>query len=450
MRRAAITVVGVLLLALLPALGDPAIAAPLLSNPTPIVEYRGSGITSGGMTDSAGLMNATLYNSPSVSNGVVTFNGSNQYAVTNSNLSGSFSSLGAGLERNVSIFAYIYPMGNGTIIDEISSTTQSGGWHDTQIELANGTMKFRVWDCGSGISSSIPITLNTWNQVGFTYNYSTTTLTAYVNGSQAGQITNCSRQTPWNDGASNLYYGFGTSSTTNLGSGANGNFKLGQFDLYATPLTAAQVTAAYNATTSNFNPLATPSAPTVSAIGATSASITDTAVANASSYLVSRFASDGITLLETKTATPSTITSGISFTGLTPSTTYLMKVTAIGDGVNYGNSALSAGTTFTTANGATSLTLALSGGGTTATYRQSIALVATVSNPGYVTFYFKGRRIPGCIKILSAAGSATCNWKPSFHGQIYVTAQLSPTGVGYNSSTSTSALLTINTRSNAR
>ena len=449
MRRLAITFASVLLLTLLPSQFDVSEAAPILTNPTPLVEYRGSGISSSGMTDSTGLMNASFYNSPSVSNGVVTFNGSNQYAITNSNLSGSFSSLGAGLERNVSIFVYIYPMADGTIVDELSSTTQSGGWHDTQIELAGGTLKFRVWSC-SGVSSSIPITLNTWNYVGFTYNYSTTTLTAYVNGTQAGQNTSCSRQTPWNDGSSSLFYGLGTSSTTNLGSGANGNFKLAQFDLFSTPLTSSQVTSAYNATTSNFNPLATPSAPTVTAIGATTATVADTAVANASSYLISRFANDGTTLLETKTATSAAIATGTTFTGLSPSSTYVMKVTAIGDGVNYGNSALGAGTTFTTANGATSLTLALSGGGTTATYRQSILLIASVSNPGYVTFYFKGRRIPGCIKILSTAGAATCNWKPSVHGQIYITAQLNPTGAGYNPSSSTSPLLTINARANTR
>lgn len=425
----------------------PAQAAPLLSNPTPIVEYNTSTITSGGMSDAAGLTNATFGNSPTVSGGVVTFNGANsQYAVTSTNLVSTFSALGSSHERDVSAFVYIFPTGqNGVILDELGTTVINDSWHDTQIEMVSGTLKFRVWSC-SAISSSIAVTQNTWNHVGFTYDQTSQTMTAYVNGQQAGQLTGCARQVPWRDSSVGLYYGFGSTSGTNLGSGAYGNFKLGQFDLYASTLTSAQVSAANNAVRSAFNPLSTPAAPTILSKTADSVTITDTAVANSSSYIAYLYASNGSTLIESKTVATGSIATGTTFSGLTPNTTYVAKVQAIGDQTTYGNSSISAGTSFTTLTGTTTLTLALDSGLTSATYRQLAKIKATPSVAGLVTFYFKGKRIAGCTRVLTSGGVAYCNWLPSFHGQFTITASFLPTNNNYLSSVATSPLLTISAR----
>ena len=427
-----------------------AFAAPLLSNPTPIVEYNASTISAGGMTDAAGLTNATFANSPTVSGGVVTFLGSSsQYAVTSTDLSPTFHARGVSSEKTVSAFVYIYPTGDGVIFDELGTTTINNSWHDTQIELTGGVLKFRVWNC-SQITSNVSISLNTWNYVGFTYDQPTQIMTAYVNGSQAGQLTGCARSTSWVENSVGLYYGFGSTSGTNMGSGAYGNFKLGQFDLYAAALTSSQVTSAYNSVRSNFNPLATPAAPVISGKSADTVTIIDTAVANASSYLYYLYASDGTTFIDSRTITTGAIGTGTTFTGLTPSTTYVVKMMAVGDLATYGNSPWSNGTTFTTNAGTTSLSLALNSGLTTATYRAVTRIKATVSVAGKVTFYFRGKKIPGCIKILSAAGFAYCDWRPSSHGLFAVTATFTPTSANYLPSSATSPILNLSARSNNR
>jgi hypothetical protein len=431
--------------------GQPAMAAPLLSNPTPIVEYNSSTITSGGMSDAAGLSNATFGNSPSVSGGVVTFNGSNsQYAVTNTNLVPTFSALGTSHERDVSAFMYIYPTGqNGVILDELGTTAINNNWHDTQIEMVSGTLYFRVWNC-SAITSTISVSQNAWSHVGFTYDYTSQTMTAYVNGVQAGQNTGCSRGVPWRDSNVGMYYGFASTSGTNLGSGAYGNFKLGQFDLYSSALTAAQVTAAKNAVSSGFNPLATPAAPTILSRAADAVTISDTAVANSSSYIAYLYASNGTTFVDSKTVATAAISTGTTFTGLTPNTTYVAKVQAIGDHATYGNSSISPGTSFTTLTGSTTLVLALDSGLTTATYRQISRIKATPSVPGLVTFFYRGKRIAGCTRVPTTGGFAYCNWSPSAHGQIIISASFVPTNNNYLSSNATSPILTISTRSGNR
>jgi Concanavalin A-like lectin/glucanases superfamily len=450
MKRLATLWAGAFFLQILTSINSVAHAAPLLSNPTPIVEYNSSTITSGGMSDAAGLTNATFGNSPSVAGGVVTFNGVNQYAVTSTSLAPTFSALGTSYERSLSAFVYIYPTGqNGVILDELGTTAINDNWHDTQIEMVSGTLYFRVWDC-SFITSNRAVAQNSWSHVGFTYDYLSRTMTAYVNGLQAGQITNCSRQVPWRESNVGLYYGFASTSGTNAGSGAYGNFKLGQFDLYTSALTGSQVSAANNSVRSNFNPLSTPAAPTILSRTADTVSISDTAVANASSYIAYLYASNGTTFVDSRTVTTAAISTGTTFTGLTPNTTYVAKVQAIGDQATYGNSSISSGTSFTTLTGSTTLSLALDSGLTTVTYRQIARIKATPSVPGMVTFFYRGKRIAGCVRILSSGGFAYCNWLPSGHGQFTVTASFAPTNNNYLSSVATSPLLTISTRSGNR
>ena len=74
----------------------------------------------------------------------------------------------------------------------------------------------------------------------------------------------------------------------------------------------------------------------------------------------------------------------------------------------------------------------LSGNATTATYRSANLIQVNLSSFAIVTFYAGGKKIPGCNKI-SATGTtpnliAACSWKPSMHGSVTLTAQLSATG----------------------
>jgi len=202
-------------------------------------DYDVSSYTSGtSLLDIKGAVNTTLVNSPtytSTSGKYLTFNGVNQYGMT-----GDLSSKVP--TTSTSLMVWIYPTGNGVIVTELGQGTPSSGWHDSQIEITGGnTLKIGIWNSNS-VTLSTPITLNTWNLVGFTYDG--TTLTGYKNGSSFGSVATA-RQSPVLNG-NGLYYGIGLTDTTNLGSGAYGAFRLGDFQVFSRGITADEVNRMYN------------------------------------------------------------------------------------------------------------------------------------------------------------------------------------------------------------
>lgn len=202
-----------------------------------VADYDIASYTSGNtLVDIKGSVNATLYNTPvytSTAGKYLTFNGTNQYAITN-NLASKVTS------SSTTLLAWIYPTGNGVIIDELGSASTSSGWHDSQIEITGGnTLRMAVWNMSGNISTSI--TLNAWHLIGFTYDG--TTLTGYKDGvSFSSTVT--SRQTPQQNG-NGLYYGIGLADATNLGSGAYGAFRLADFQVYSAAMSADEIDQAY-------------------------------------------------------------------------------------------------------------------------------------------------------------------------------------------------------------
>jgi hypothetical protein len=82
----------------------------------------------------------------------------------------------------------------------------------------------------------------------------------------------------------------------------------------------------------------------------------------------------------------------------------------------------------------------LAGAATTATFRSSVAISATVTVASKVTFRANGKVIPGC-KNRTASGSgssftATCPWKPSVRGPVTVLATADPVTDGISNVTS--------------
>jgi hypothetical protein len=82
----------------------------------------------------------------------------------------------------------------------------------------------------------------------------------------------------------------------------------------------------------------------------------------------------------------------------------------------------------------------LTGAATTATFRSSVAISATVTVASKVTFRANGKVIPGC-KNRTASGSgssftATCPWKPSVRGPVTVLATADPVTDGISNVTS--------------
>jgi len=201
-------------------------------------DYDVASYTSGtSLVDIKNGVNATLTNSPtytSTSGKYLTFNGTNQYGITN-NLASKVPGV------TTSLMVWIYPTGNGVIVTELGSGSPSSGWHDSQIEITGGnTLRVGVW--GQSGNLSTPITLNAWHLVGFTYDG--TTLTGYKDGASFSSAT-VSRQAPIQNG-NGLYYGIGLTDSTNLGSGAYGAFRLGDFQVFDRGITADEVNRMYN------------------------------------------------------------------------------------------------------------------------------------------------------------------------------------------------------------
>lgn len=211
--------------------------------------YSGSGTT---ITDLMGNSNATIYNNPTYSSGL---NGnlnlvgsSSQYVYINSNIGSFFQN------TSTSIFLWIYPTGNGVILDERGMAHPGRNWFDSQIEMVSGTLKFSMWSYAFGtslISSSIATPLNKWYYIGMVYDQTAKTLTAYINGQVAGTYSNFIRSAPYNNGYG-LYYGIGYADATNQGDGTSGDFKFGALHVYRKALTVAEISLNYNSTKDNY------------------------------------------------------------------------------------------------------------------------------------------------------------------------------------------------------
>ena len=96
-----------------------------------------------------------------------------------------------------------------------------------------------------------------------------------------------------------------------------------------------------------------------------------------------------------------------------------------------------------------SVTISFSGG-TSATYRTVGTITATGTLAGAVTFYERGKAIPGCVRVpMNGSNVATCTWKPSIHGSTTITATAKPSNT-YVPNGSTSLNIGVIARSGKR
>lgn len=98
--------------------------------------------------------------------------------------------------------------------------------------------------------------------------------------------------------------------------------------------------------------------------------------------------------------------------------------------------------------------VALAGSVTSATFRATIQINASVNVASKVTFKAANIVIPGCkSKLASGSGSTftvSCSWKPSRRGSVVITASAVPTGAGISSATATPVSVVVGNRSGAR
>jgi hypothetical protein len=198
--------------------------------------------------------NGTIMNSPlSGDTGCgtfVDFNGTTQYIYSNTDLSSFFTGVSPNKSEVTSIFMWIYPKGNGVIVSEVGASNSLAGWHTSIIEMVSGTLKFGLWNgtTNSVVTSSIPTPFNNWYYVGMTYDGSS--LTAYVNGVSAGNIT-FNRIAPYNSGTG-LFYLLAHEDGTNMGNGGFGNYRVGSFEIYTTSLNSTQINNNYTESSINY------------------------------------------------------------------------------------------------------------------------------------------------------------------------------------------------------
>jgi hypothetical protein len=198
------------------------------------------------VTDLVSNSDATLYSGPTYSiNGYINFDGIDDYLSTNTSLSSKLSPTNT--SNIISHFTWIYPTDNGVIVSELGQTTSNILWHDSQIEIVGGNLKFGLWTLPAGLTSSnssIPTPFYNWYYVGLTYDGNI--MRGYVNGQLAG-TKNLIRATP-----SSLHYAIGASDSTSLGDGTPAKMKLGAFHVYNTALSQQQILNNYDFTKSNY------------------------------------------------------------------------------------------------------------------------------------------------------------------------------------------------------
>ena len=203
------------------------------------------------VTDLVSNSNATLTNGPTYSiNGYINFDGANDYLLTNTSLNSKLSPANTSLI--ISHFIWIYPTDNGVIVTEQGNPPLNSGWHDSQIEIVAGNLKFGLWTLPglSSLNSSISTPFYNWYYVGLTYDGSI--MRGYVNGQLAGSKS-VSRWTPYNNGAGvGLNYAIAANDSTSLGDGSPAKMKLGAFHVYNKALSNQEIVSNYNYTKSNY------------------------------------------------------------------------------------------------------------------------------------------------------------------------------------------------------
>ncbi len=89
--------------------------------------------------------------------------------------------------------------------------------------------------------------------------------------------------------------------------------------------------------------------------------------------------------------------------------------------------------------------------GNTTAFKSNVPNVVTITvgQPGKVTLFANGKRVPGCISI-QVSTSVTCNWKPSVRGNVVLSATLIPTSSSYLTSYSSQVRFNISARTTKR
>lgn len=226
-------------------------------DPAPNVAYSHVWLDSISGFNNSGVMytgnkHVTLFNNPVYSsdfNGIYSFNGVDQYALTQE--------VPQSTDGSVSHFTWFKPIGAGTVVSELGQPQINAGWHDSQLEVTeSGTVNFGIWGAYTSnpefkIQSTGSIVFNEWHHLGLTYaptSASSGVLSAYINGEKIADSNCPTRLIP-----ASLYYGICAFDGTHMGAHAFGKGSVGSFQVYNTGLTQTEVYNLYSGEKDRFD-----------------------------------------------------------------------------------------------------------------------------------------------------------------------------------------------------
>lgn len=132
---------------------------------------------------------------------------------------------------------------NGVVVSDLWSSTINSGYHTTDIEMVNGYLNFAVWPRSTYITTASTVSLNNWHHVVLSYTGSK--VKAYLDGILVNTATYTREGPAMGSLTSSQYFGIGATDGTNFGSGAYGNFLLGNVKFYASSLSDADINQIY-------------------------------------------------------------------------------------------------------------------------------------------------------------------------------------------------------------
>lgn len=394
-----------------------------------------------GNNRNATRINALSYNS---ADGSFTLNGSNQYF----NL-GNILNLRSAFSIEVT-FSPNSLSGNQILVGRQNSGVAGNYFVGT----SNSKVKYYVESTPWGLSSSSTLTTGTKYTATQVYD-SSKAITPYLNGVQDGTKTTFS-DSLWAT-TINLQIGAGLylSNPSEFFSG-----KIYSVKIYDRALSASEVLQNYDALAPDIT------APTFTSSSSFSASENIATSANAATVKVSESAtvtiSAGADASLFNVITSDSSTAFIRFkappdfeapSDVGTNNVYEITLNAVDASSNAGTQSITI-TVTDVVDTSSFNSLALAGSATTATYRTTVVITASITVASKVTFRVNGKVLPGCIK-RSAAGSGstfsvTCNWKPSNRGVVALTATATPTGAGISSATATPVRVMVGNRSGNR
>ena len=139
------------------------------------------------------------------------------------------------------------------------------------------------------------------------------------------------------------------------------------------------------------------------------------------------------------TVTINTSTGVLTVTGLAANTSSTLTVTTVRAGYVDGTATISG-----TSRSSTTISVALAGSATTATYGTAVILTATAAQAGTVTFKEGTTALCSNVSITASPWTATCSWTPGTVGTRSITAEFTPANTAdYSGSISTAVSVVV-------